>query len=126
MGTKCVHCYPPFATSAWVQGLTKINRRRWRVVRANQLAVHPLCQWPRCKGLAHEVDHRVNLKSREGQLLDPFDYANLQSLCKTHHKTKTGREGAQAAATNRAIRAARNSAVVEGGPKQITHNHSSD
>lgn len=104
-GTKCLQCYPPFTTSAWARTLDPINRRRWRTVRGNYLALHPVCEWPECVGLAHEVDHVVNLKTKG---VNPFDYRNLQSLCTPHHATKTGREGYEARRANEVARIKRN------------------
>ncbi len=91
-----------FSTSAWAQGLSKVKRARWRRVRANQLASHPLCQWRGCLGVAHEVDHIQNLNEHPD--IDPYDYSNLQSLCVAHHATKTGIEGDRASRRARAKR----------------------
>lgn len=88
---RCPVCWPPFSSSAWRTG-GGINRRRWARVRALYLADFPLCQWAGCRELAHEVDHIRNLKKHRG--IDPYDRANLQSLCSHHHRIKTGREGA--------------------------------
>ncbi|WP_370180421.1 HNH endonuclease signature motif containing protein [Rhodococcus wratislaviensis] len=90
-GGRCPACFPPFAASAWRTGTT-LNRRRWARVRMIHLTANPLCAWPGCKGLAHEVDHRLNLADHPD--ISPYDYTNLQSLCTEHHRVKTGREGA--------------------------------
>ncbi|MDJ0394250.1 HNH endonuclease signature motif containing protein [Rhodococcus sp. G-MC3] len=87
-GPRCTTCHQPWQGSAWTGGST----RRWRKVRAEQLARHPICQAPNCTHLAREVDHIKN-RTAGGYLYDP---ANLQSLCTPHHDEKTKAE-AQAA-----------------------------
>ncbi|MCU7531893.1 HNH endonuclease [Prescottella equi] len=87
----CPRCRPAWQGSSWTGGST----RRWRNLRANHLAEHPFCQWPGCRRLAVDVDHRVNLAAG-GERYDP---ANLQSLCKPHHDDKTSAE-AQAGRTD--------------------------
>jgi len=61
---------------------------RWKRVRARQLAREPLCR--ACRALGHtveaeHVDHRKAIEDGGA----PFDPANLQSLCHTHHSLKT-------------------------------------
>lgn len=57
----------------------------WRQIREKHLAENPYCEV--CGELAAEVDHRV--RRADGGTDEP---ENLQSLCKTHHSQKTGRE----------------------------------
>jgi 5-methylcytosine-specific restriction protein A len=99
-----------FSTSAWASELSRPNERRWRIVRVNYLAAHPMCEQRGCNAVAHEVDHVLNLKDHSE--LDPFDYGNLQALCVTHHRVKTGHEGARASAKARAQR------LAHGRPKR--------
>lgn len=58
------------------------------------LSSHPLCEWPGCVAVAHQVDHVRNLAEHPD--VDPYDAANLQSLCDHHHRVKTGHEGRRA------------------------------
>lgn len=55
------------------------------------------CTWPsrngRCGAHATDVDHIVNS--------DDDQDANLRSLCRSHHKIKTGAEGGRAAQAKR-------------------------
>lgn len=60
-----------------------LKTQRWLRVRKRQLAREPLCR--ECGAPATDVDH-VKPRSRGGA---PFDPANLQSLCATHHSHKT-------------------------------------
>lgn len=46
---------------------------------------HPFCEWPGCIRLGDGVDHIVPLA--EGG--DRYSPANMQTLCKPHHDTKT-------------------------------------
>ncbi len=65
------------------------NSRRWRdVVQPAQLRREPLCRMCKARGhvrQATEVDHVVRIS--EGG--DPWDQANLQSLCHDCHSSKT-------------------------------------
>lgn len=61
--------------------------RWWKEVRKTQLAMWPRCEWPECTEPATDVDHIVPI--RAGGTHDP---SNLQSLCHSHHSTKTGLE----------------------------------
>ena len=72
---------------------TSANRRMyhtaaWRALRAAQLAAIPYCEAPGCKCAATVVDHRVAHGGSNALFHDP---ANLQSLCKRHHDSKTAR-----------------------------------
>lgn len=60
---------------------------RWRKVRRMKLNADPMCQWPGCDQAASDVDH-IKTKASGGDDSD----ANLQSLCKSHHSTKTARD----------------------------------
>lgn len=60
-----------------------LKTQRWLRVRSRQLAREPLCR--ECGQPARDVDH-ITPRSRGGA---PFDPANLQSLCATHHSIKT-------------------------------------
>jgi len=66
---------------------------KWRQTRAQYLAAHPLCIICLAIGMktpAVDLDHIRPIR-RGGS---PYDPANLQSLCKTHHSQKTiGRDG---------------------------------
>jgi 5-methylcytosine-specific restriction protein A len=68
------------------------NDRRWKSMRAAQLAKDPWCRDCLGRGVhtpATEVDH---VRSHHG---DPglfFDVNNLQSLCKMDHSKKTAEE----------------------------------
>ena len=60
----------------------------WRQLRRQQLRAHPLCEECLSIGTARaavDVDHRVALKD-DGE---PFDLANLRSLCHSCHSAKT-------------------------------------
>lgn len=62
--------------------------RKWRVTRAEHLADHPfcaVCAMLRIRTTATEVDH----VKRKELVADPYDHANLRSLCKSHHSQKT-------------------------------------
>ncbi len=65
---------------------TKFNyaHRRWRRLRAAFLAEHPLCKLCEARGRvtpATVVDHRKAISAGG----DPWDWDNLQGLCKTDH-----------------------------------------
>jgi 5-methylcytosine-specific restriction protein A len=69
------------------------NRRlyrtpQWRALRAQQLDAHPHCEVHGCMNHATVVDHRT---PHHGQQHLFFDPANLQSMCKRHHDSKTAR-----------------------------------
>jgi 5-methylcytosine-specific restriction endonuclease McrA len=59
----------------------------WRAARARQLRSHPHCTVPGCQAKATHVDH-IKPRARGGAELDP---ANLQTLCHSHHSSKTAR-----------------------------------
>jgi 5-methylcytosine-specific restriction protein A len=65
------------------------DSKQWGRIRAKQLADFPFCQWLMddgriCGKLAKHVDHKI---AREKKGSDSQD--NLQSLCVSHHSTKT-------------------------------------
>ena len=71
------------------------NGRPWRKVRAEFLQLHPLCKHCEALGLvvrATVVDHEPTAKKLIAAGLDPYDHQYLQSLCKKHHDSKSGRE----------------------------------
>jgi 5-methylcytosine-specific restriction protein A len=64
----------------------------WRGLRAVHLGNHPLCVHCEREGRitpATVVDHIVEIKQGGGRL----DPSNLQSLCASHHATKTLKDG---------------------------------
>lgn len=67
------------------------NCRQWRKVRRAKLEKNPVCE--ECERLdlvtvATVVDHRIRIEVGG----DAWDESNLQSLCKKHHDSKSGRE----------------------------------
>lgn len=60
----------------------------WRKLRTWYLANNPICEWPRCKRPATEVDH-IKPINRGGERMAAD---NLQGLCKGHHSEKTNKE----------------------------------
>ena len=68
---------------------TKIyNTRRWRKLSKKQLADEPLCRECKSKDkvtLATHSDHIISISDGG----EPFDQANLQSLCIKCHSSKT-------------------------------------
>lgn len=62
--------------------------KRWRKLRRRVLAEEPYCQHPGCDRPATDVDHQQRIEDGG----DPWDRSNLQSLCKSHHSSKTARE----------------------------------
>ncbi|KQV33132.1 MULTISPECIES: HNH endonuclease signature motif containing protein [unclassified Rhizobium] len=69
-------------TSAWHH---LYQRAAWKRLRANQLAIQPLCEFCLITEevtAAEVVDHR---KPHKGDLELFYDPSNLQSLCKHHH-----------------------------------------
>lgn len=70
---------------------------RWRAMREQHLAIHPLCVWCKQEGrteAATVVDHVLAHRGDERVF---FDGRNLQGLCKRHHdgaaqsRDRTGR-----------------------------------
>jgi 5-methylcytosine-specific restriction protein A len=57
---------------------------RWRKLRRLKLNDHPMCEWTGCDRAATDVDH-IRPRAQGGD--DSF--ANLQSLCHSHHSQKT-------------------------------------
>jgi 5-methylcytosine-specific restriction protein A len=60
----------------------------WRALRAQQLDAHPDCCVHGCMNRATVVDHRTPHRGQQHLFFDP---ANLQSMCKVHHDSKTAR-----------------------------------
>lgn len=58
----------------------------WRTLRAAHLRAHPSCSHPECDMLATDVDHLTPHRGDDALRLDPD---NLQSLCHSHHSSKT-------------------------------------
>ncbi|WP_256977251.1 HNH endonuclease signature motif containing protein [Rhodococcus sp. RS1C4] len=84
-GAHCPRCWKPWRGSSYGNSGTT---RRQQKIRAQQLADHPICQWPGCAHLAVTADHIRN-RAAGGDLYDP---ANYQSLCQPHHDNKTQTE----------------------------------
>jgi 5-methylcytosine-specific restriction endonuclease McrA len=60
----------------------------WQKLRAMHLHEHPMCSVPGCRRRATVVDH---VTAHRGEAILFYDPANLQSLCKPHHDSKTVR-----------------------------------
>jgi 5-methylcytosine-specific restriction protein A len=68
------------------------NSKRWKQMRVAQLAKEPWCATCLEEGkhtFATQVDH---IKPHRGNPQLFFDETNLQSLCRSHHSTKTAKE----------------------------------
>lgn len=66
--------------------------RKWRRMRAWKLKHNPLCEDCENAGRVvpgREVDHTTRIKDGG----DPFDMANLRTLCASCHARKRGKEG---------------------------------
>ena len=66
------------------------HTKQWRELRKLKLNMNPLCQQCQAQSLteaATVVDH-INPVQEGG---DPFRLENLQSLCASHHNSKTGK-----------------------------------
>lgn len=67
------------------------NGRPWRNLRKAYLAKNPLCCMCETEDkvtVATVVDHKIRVKDGGAG----YDEDNLQSLCKPHHDSKSGRE----------------------------------
>ena len=84
-GQKRCQCRPAWEGSSYGNSGTD---RRQRRIRAQQLAEHPICQWPGCTELAVTADHIRNLAAGGAK----YDRTNYQSLCDEHHRRKTAAE----------------------------------
>ena len=80
---------------------TFYHSRTWRTVRAEHLRREPLCQDCQKKGittLAQMVDHILPINrenafdAKNGKWGEPYDHANLQSLCFQCHAIKTNKD----------------------------------
>ena len=70
------------------QGKHIYSSSRWKRLRASYVAQNPLCEMCLLDGITtavEDVDHRKEIKDGG----DPWDYNNLQSLCRHHHINKT-------------------------------------
>ncbi|WP_282777443.1 MULTISPECIES: HNH endonuclease signature motif containing protein [unclassified Nocardia] len=61
------------------------STRRWRTLREAKLATDPICERPGCVALADEVYHIEPV----GAGGERYDWANLQSLWRPCHLTKS-------------------------------------
>lgn len=61
------------------------NRKRWQILRRRKLFETPLCE--RCPEIATDVHHRTDIQDGG----DPWDLANLESLCHACHSRETRR-----------------------------------
>ena len=71
------------------------NGRKWRNVRKQKLGQDPLCCACEAEGkvtAATVVDHEPSAKTLIATDRDPYDMQYLQSMCKKHHNSKSGRE----------------------------------
>jgi 5-methylcytosine-specific restriction enzyme A len=64
------------------------NTKRWRNLRRDKLTANPQCEANGCTAPATDVDHIVRLRTGGA----PYDWANLQALCHSHHSAKTAVE----------------------------------
>lgn len=87
-GRPC-SCMP----TTWTSSRRHARGRRWVTLRAAKLRSQPYCQHPNCHHLADEVDHITPIS--EGG--DEWNWTNLASLCRPHHREKTRREARQRA-----------------------------
>mgnify|MGYP000725314454 CR=1 FL=1 len=85
--------YTPKREYSWhfYNGRNIYKSSRWVKLRAHHLRLHPCCVM--CEQFniyepATVVDHIKEVKDGG----DPWDMSNLQSLCRSHHQTKTGQE----------------------------------
>lgn len=78
-GKRCV-CRP-----AWEGSTHPHDDVRMKQLRRDKLATNPICEKPGCRHPATDVDHIVPLAEGGAR----HDWANLQSLCHTHHRQKT-------------------------------------
>lgn len=82
-GADCPTCHPPWTGAA--PRLAPPNSHRWRRARTAKLRDNPFCERPGCHRIGDDVDH-ITALALGGH---PYDRANLQTLCKPHHKAKT-------------------------------------
>jgi len=87
-GPRCPLCDPPWTRRgpAWTGG----GDRRWRRVRAAQLAAEPFCAL--CGALADTADH-IDGTDYATQRYDP---AMLRSLCTPCHRRRSAAQGVEA------------------------------
>lgn len=82
-GLYCEACRPKERQRT---GKPLYNSKRWKQIRAEQLATYPACQWPDCHRMANQVDHLLPIEVGGDEAP-----GNLQSLCRPHHTLKTHR-----------------------------------
>lgn len=76
---------------------------QWRRLRALKLNINPLCEQCEKQKMIEEatvVDH-INPVQEGGE---PFDLNNLQSLCKSHHNSKTAKSSRKNISNNNGIK----------------------
>ncbi|WP_087651510.1 HNH endonuclease signature motif containing protein [Acetobacter pasteurianus] len=63
----------------------------WEKVRAQHLALHPICCVPGCRTPRDRlnVDHIESVRENPAKRLDP---SNLRTLCQSHHSARTSRD----------------------------------
>ena len=84
----------PFANARKTDNSKFYQSTRWRKLRKMFVAENPVCVHCEAKGFTTpvaEVDHIIPL--RLGGY--PYDFNNLQSLCKSCHAKKSAKEGQQ-------------------------------
>ena len=84
-----------FATKRKVDNQKFYNSSKWRKLRKAYVAENPLCVVCESRGFVsavQEVDHIVPIRLGGS----PFDWDNLQSLCKSCHSRKSAKEGYEA------------------------------
>jgi 5-methylcytosine-specific restriction endonuclease McrA len=67
------------------------NTSAWRKLSKLKKIITPLCEVNNCYEVVHTVDHIIPIKMG-GKLLD---MSNLQSLCRHHNFSKTGKQKGQ-------------------------------
>jgi hypothetical protein len=61
------------------------STKRWQLVRRKVLFLNPLCSADGCDAIAEDVHHKVDLADGGA----PYDPANLEQLCHSHHSQET-------------------------------------
>ena len=84
----------PFANARKTDNSKFYQSTRWRKLRKMFVAENPVCVHCEAKGFTTpvaEVDHIIPLRLGG----HPYDFNNLQSLCKSCHAKKSAKEGHQ-------------------------------
>ena len=81
-------------------GLDKIGKfnyhsPRWRKIAALHKKLNPMCIVLGCRNPVHTTDHEPSVITLLEQGKDPYSFQYLQSLCKWHNASKTGKQGAK-------------------------------